>query len=240
MKKGILLLTFVISCLLPSVAQNTDTKKGNSLTEEIARLESTLANIRNDLQEKKLQYSWMSTEKYIEYCQKLSKITNYNKEPLLEQLATTVRPQELEPLRLAYEDADKKMKQLLESYPEYVTLDSLYKRAETAEQKKDRKVALDGFYQRIYKEDAAYRPLLEKKRKAFKEHYIACTAYLLNECKSKREIVPNLYYSTTRNLLEASHPELRQLSIEVSTLENLQREIILKYQRLKYNIDKEE
>ena len=37
-------------------------------------------------------------------------------------------------------------------------------------EKKDRKVALDGFYQRIYNEDKTYRPLLEKKRKALKEH----------------------------------------------------------------------
>ena len=64
----------------------------------------------------------------------------------------------------------KEVETLLKSYPEYITLDSLYKRATNTEQKKDRKVALDGFYQRIYNEDKAYRPLLEKRRKTLKEH----------------------------------------------------------------------
>ena len=43
-------------------------------------------------------------------------------------------------------------------------------------------------------------------------------------------------YSITR-ILQESDSELRQLSIEVSTLENLQRETIRKYQQLKYNLN---
>lgn len=148
----------------------------------------------------------------------------------------TIKPQELEPLRLAYEEAKKEFDALLESYPEYITLDSLYKRAITTEQKKDRKVALDGFYQRIYKEDKAYRPLLEKRRKAIKEHYIACAYYLLNECKKNREIVPEIYNYKTERILKETNPDLQQLSIEISTLSGLQRETTRKYQRLKYNL----
>lgn len=153
------------------------------------------------------------------------------------QLATTIKPQELEPKRLAYEEAKKEFEALLKSYPEYTTLDSLYKRAANGEQKKDRKVALDGFYQRIYNEDAAYRPLLEKRRKALKEHYIACASYLLNECKKNREIVPDIYDYKTGRILKETNPRLRQLSIEISTLENLQRETIRKFQKLKYNLE---
>lgn len=108
-------------------------------------MENALASIQTDLQEKTLQYNWEMTEKYIEYCKKLSKITNFNQEPRLVQLATTIKPQELEPKRLAYEEAKKEFEALLKSYPEYTTHDSLYKRAANGEQKKDRKVALDGF-----------------------------------------------------------------------------------------------
>lgn len=122
------------------------------------------------------------------------------------------------------------------SYPEYITLDSLYKRAINTEQKKDRKVALDGFYQRIYNEDKTYRPLLEKKRKAFKEHYIACASHLLDECKRNQEVVPEIYDYKTARILKETDPKLHQLSIEISTLESLQRETIRKYQRLKYNL----
>lgn len=234
MKKSILSLTFAVCCLLPVTAQTLS--KADSLQNEIALLENALTNIQADLQEKTLQYNWELTEKYIEYCKKLSRITNFNQEPRLVQLATTIKPQELEPLRLAYEETKKEFDALLESYPEYITLDSLYKRAITTEQKKDRKVALDSFYQRIYKEDKAYRPLLEKRRKAIKEHYIACAYYLLNECKKNREIVPEIYNYKTERILKETNPDLQQLSIEISTLSGLQRETTRKYQRLKYNL----
>lgn len=95
---------------------------------------------------------------------------------------------------------------------------------------------MDGFYQRIYNEDKAYRPLLEKKRKAFKEHYIACASYLLDECKRNQEVVPEIYDYKTARILKETDPKLHQLSIEISTLESLQRKTIRKYQRLKYNL----
>ena len=147
MKRNILSAVLTLYCLLPIAAQPLS--KADSLQIEIAQLENALTSIQTDLQEKTLQYNWKITEKYIEYCKKLYKITNFNREPRLIQLATTIKPEELEAL--------------LTSYPEYITLDSLYKRAINTEQKKDRKVALDGFYQRIYNEDKTYRPLLEKK-----------------------------------------------------------------------------
>ena len=234
MKRNILSAVLTLYCLLPIAAQPLS--KADSLQIEIAQLENALTSIQTDLQEKTLQYNWEITEKYIEYCKKLYKITNFNREPRLIQLATTIKPEELEPQRLAYEKAKKELEALLTSYPEYITLDSLYKRATNTEQKKDRKVALDGFYQRIYNEDKAYRPLLEKKRKAFKEHYIACASYLLDECKRNREVVPEIYDYKTARILKETDPKLHQLSIEISTLESLQRETIRKYQRLKYNL----
>ena len=75
---------------------------------KIAQLENALTSIQTDLQEKTLQYNWEITEKYIEYCKKLYKITNFNREPRLIQLATTIKPEELEPQRLAYEKAQKR------------------------------------------------------------------------------------------------------------------------------------
>ena len=227
MKRNILSAVLTLYCLLPIAAQPLS--KADSLQIEIAQLENALTSIQTDLQEKTLQYNWEITEKYIEYCKKLYKITNFNREPRLIQLATTIKPEELEPQRLAYEKAKKELEALLTSYPEYITLDSLYKRAINTKQKKDRKVALDGFYQ-------AYRPLLEKKRKAFKEHYIACASYLLDECKRNQEVVPEIYDYKTARILKETDPKLHQLSIEISTLESLQRETIRKYQRLKYNL----
>ena len=219
MKRNILSAVLTLYCLLPIAAQPLS--KADSLQIEIAQLENALTSIQTDLQEKTLQYNWEITEKYIEYCKKLYKITNFNREPRLIQLATTIKPEELEPQRLAYEKAKKELEALLTSYPEYIT----------------RKVALDGFYQRIYNEDKAYRPLLEKKRKAFKEHYIACASYLLDECKRNQEVVPEIYDYKTARILKETDPKLHQLSIEISTLESLQRETIRKYQKLKYKLE---
>ena len=221
MKRNILSAVLTLYCLLPIAAQTLS--KADSLQIEIAQLENAQTSIQTDLQEKTLQYNWEITEKYIEYCKKLYKITNFNREPRLIQLATTIKPEELEPQRLAYEKAKKELEALLTSYPEYITLDSFFR-------------AADGFYQRIYNEDKTYRPLLEKKRKAFKEHYIACASYLLDECKRNREVVPEIYDYKTARILKETDPKLHQLSIEISTLESLQRETIRKYQRLKYNL----
>ena len=107
MKRNILSAVFTLCCLLPITAQSLS--KTDSLQIEIAQLENALANIQTDLQEKTLQYNWEITEKYIEYCKKLYKITNFNQEPRLVQLATTIKPEELEPQRLAYEKTKKEV-----------------------------------------------------------------------------------------------------------------------------------
>jgi len=151
MKRNILSVVFILCCLLPTTAQSLS--KTDSLQIEIAQLENALANIQTDLQEKTLQYNWEITEKYIEYCKKLYKITNFNREPRLVQLATTIKPEELEPQRLAYEKAKKELEALLTSYPEYITLDSLYKRATNTEKKKTAKlpwtVSINAYTMRI-------------------------------------------------------------------------------------------
>ena len=107
MKRNILSAVLTLYCLLPIAAQPLS--KADSLQIEIAQLENALTSIQTDLQEKTLQYNWEITEKYIEYCKKLYKITNFNREPRLIQLATTIKPEELEPQRLAYEKAKKEL-----------------------------------------------------------------------------------------------------------------------------------
>ena len=145
--------------------------------------EKKLEKIRNDLQEKKLQYSWQLTENYMAYCKKLSQINDINREPRLTQLATSIRPQELEPLRLAYETASKELDVYLHTFPEYVTLDSLSKKSPDETISKNAEASLKVFYKQIYKEDPTYVELLLKRRLALKKHYIAAVDYLLKECK---------------------------------------------------------
>lgn len=108
MKRNILSAVLTLYCLLPIAAQTLS--KADSLQIEIAQLENAQTSIQTDLQEKTLQYNWEITEKHIEYCKKLYKITNFNREPRLIQLATTIKPEELEPQRLAYEKAKKNLK----------------------------------------------------------------------------------------------------------------------------------
>ena len=86
-----LLLTGLTSAVCAQSRSNDTTKIKET------QWEKKLEKIRNDLQEKKLQYSWQLTENYMAYCEKLSQINNINREPRVTQLVTNVRPQELEP-----------------------------------------------------------------------------------------------------------------------------------------------
>ena len=130
MKRNILSAVLTLYCLLPIAAQPLS--KADSLQIEIAQLENALTSIQTDLQEKTLQYNWEITEKYIEYCKKLYKITNFNREPRLIQLATTIKPEELEPQRLAYEKAKKELEALLTSSILYIKEPSIRNRKKTA------------------------------------------------------------------------------------------------------------
>ncbi len=134
MKRNILSAVLTLYCLLPIAAQPLS--KADSLQIEIAQLENALTSIQTDLQEKTLQYNWEITEKYIEYCKKLYKITNFNREPRLIQLATTIKTGRTGTSEISLQRLKKELEALLTSYPEYITLDSLYKRAINTEAEK--------------------------------------------------------------------------------------------------------
>ncbi|MCD8184256.1 MAG: DUF5039 family protein [Bacteroides sp.] len=179
-------------------------------------------------------------DKYLDFCEKNNRIISINKEPRLSQLAFVTKPKEIEPQREAFEKAKDEVQKLLRAYPEYVSLDSLYKTTADEATRKSIGAARNYFYTRLSEENKDYRPLRDKEQKVLKEHYIAAVRYMLNECKSKQELMPTniIDYGVQRMILD-SNPKLNQLSIEVSILENLQRETIRKYQRLKYNLNNE-
>ena len=60
---------------------------------------------------------------------------------------------------------------------------------------------------------------------------------MLEESKNKQEVVPNgiIDYKERENILN-SNAALNQLSVEIRLLENLQREVLQDYQKLKYHI----
>lgn len=231
-----IILTFLLLTGLISAAC-AQSKSNDTIEIRETQWEKKLEKIRNDLQEKKLQYSWQLTENYMAYCEKLSQISNINREPRVTQLATTVRPQELEPLRLAYESASKKLDDYLHTFPEFVTLDSLSKRSPDETISKNAEASLKEFYKRIYKENPTYVELLLQRRLALKNHYIAAVDYLLKECKRDKTVMPDalIPYNIEKQLRD-SDMFLQQLYLEIQNLQKLQNEAIREYQQLKYGI----
>ena len=77
----------------------------------------------------------------------------------------------------------------------------------------------------------------DKEQKALRSYYIAAARYMLEESKNKQEVVPNgiIDYKERENILN-SNAALNQLSVEIRLLENLQREVLQEYQKLKYHI----
>lgn len=241
MKTLILSLMLLAAAFIQPAHAQKPSDKETQEAGELARLEKSLENINADLQEKKLEYSWKMAEAYMEYCKGLTSIEGTNLEPRLTQLATVLKPQELEPLRLAYEKANKELYARLDTYPEYVLLDSLSKKSLDTETRNNARMALKEFYKEIYNEDAQYKELLLKKKSALKEHYIACVAYLLDESKRDNTLMPEkVVPNNVKRELKESDVSLQQLTMEINNLENLQRQAIRKCQQLKYGISNRE
>ena len=206
--KQIILTFLLLTGLTSAVCAQSNSNDTTKIKE--TQWEKKLEKIRNDLQEKKLQYSWQLTENYMAYCEKLSQINNINREPRVTQLVTNVRPQELEPLSKKSPD------------------ETISKNAEAS---------LKVFYKQIYKEDPTYVELLLKRRLALKKHYIAAVDYLLKECKRDKTVMPDalIPYNIEKQLRD-SNMFLQQLYLEIQSLQKLQNEAIREYQQLKYGI----
>lgn len=232
------LLLFVICNTLAVYGQKGTTGENRTKEELIASLEKSINDIRVDLQEKKLQCNYTLVEKYLDFCEKNNRTISISKEPMLTQLAFVTKPKEIEPQRETYEKTKDELQKMLKSYPEYVLLDSMYKRATDENIRKNINLARSNFYTKLADENKEYRPLRDKEQLALRQHYIAAVRYLLNDCKNRREVMPTniIDYSLRKTILD-SDPELNQLYIEVGLLENLQREQLRKYQRIKYNVE---
>ncbi|WP_294612174.1 DUF5039 family protein [uncultured Bacteroides sp.] len=203
----------------------------------IVELEKSLEIMRTDLQQKKLLFSWTLMEKYLDACSASNKLVNIKNEPKLTYIIFELKPQELAASKEAYETAKDELKKMLNTYSEYTQLDSAYRNTAKEETRKEINVAMNNFYRRLSDENKDYRPMRDKEQKALRSYYIAAARYMLEESKNKQEVVPNgiIDYKERENILN-SNAALNQLSVEIRLLENLQREVLQEYQKLKYHI----
>ena len=127
----ILLFTACIGCseLFPLSAQ--ETKKGTipakciTSEKQMQQLEESLNNISADLQKKELEFSWLLTERYLNYCDKTNKHINITKDDYLKILTFERKPEDLKVLEDTYENAKKELQELLNSDKEYTRLYTL-------------------------------------------------------------------------------------------------------------------
>jgi hypothetical protein len=203
----------------------------------IVELEKSLEIIRTDLQQKKLLLNWTLMEKYLDACEASNKLINIRNEPKLTYIIFELKPQELAASKETYETAKDELKKILNTYPEYAQLDSAYRNTAKEEIRKEINVAMNNFYRRLSDENKDYRPMRNKEQKALRNYYIAAARYMLEESKKKQEVAPNgiINYKEREEILN-SNAGLNQLSVEIRLLENLQKEALQEYQKLKYHI----
>lgn len=237
MKKNGIILLFLICNTLFAHAQKETAPKAEQREYLIEQIDKSIKDIQKDLQEKKLQYNNELVDKYLSLSEKYNQAIGINKEPQLIQIAFVIKPKEIEPQREAYEKAKEELQKLLKSYPEYVYLDSIQQRAINEDARKSISASRNNFFNRLAAENKEYRPLRDKEQKALRLHQIAAARHMLNEYKSKQEVMPTniIDYNVKRTILD-TNPALNQLSIEIALLEDLLREQLRKYQTLKYNV----
>lgn len=205
---------------------------------KISQLEQSLEAIRTDLQKKKLQFNWTLMEKYLDYCGTTHKLIRPKEDPQLGYIIYELKPKELESAKEAYETAKAELKEMLNSYPEYAELDSAYRKTVNEEKRNEINVVMNNFYRRLSDENKNYRPMRDKEQRALRSYYIAGARYMLAENMKKQEVVStNIIGYADREKILNSNASLSQLFTEIRLLENLQKEVLQEYQKLKYKVD---
>ena len=239
----ILLFTACIGCseLFPLSAQ--ETKKGTipakciTSEKQMQQLEESLNNISADLQKKELEFSWLLTERYLNYCDKTNKHINITKDDYLKILTFERKPEDLKVLEDTYENAKKELQELLNSDKEYTRLYTSLKESVNEEARKQASAALSNYYSRRWSDNETYKNLRNKEQKTLRQYRIETVRYALNECKAQQQVMSTRFidYGDRDNIL-SSDSALRQLSVEIRLLKDLQQETIRKYQQLKYKV----
>ena len=97
--------------------------------------------------------------------------------------------------------------------------------------------ALSNYYSRRWSDNETYKNLRNKEQKTLRQYRIETVRYALNECKAQQQVMSTQFidYGDRENIL-SSDSALRQLSVEIRLLKDLQQETIRKYQQLKYKV----
>lgn len=206
--------------------------------QNIDQLEKSIQSIEVDLQQKTLELSWKVTEEYLTFCNTFNKMINITSDDYLRVLTYEKKPKEIAPEEKSYKKAKATLEAHMKTYKEYASLDSLRKSATSEASRKDAGAAMSTFYTRLWNEDEKYQELRNNEQIALKQYRIAAVRYMLNEYKAMKRVMPTKFidYAERENIL-ANNPDLRRLSQEVRQLEEMQRQTIRDYQKLKYNID---
>lgn len=206
--------------------------------QDIDQLDKSIQSINVDLQQKSLELSWKITEDFLTYCSTFNKMINITSDDYLKVLTYEKKPKETAQEEDIYKKAKAALETHMKGYKEYALLDSMRKTANSEASRKDAGAAMSTFYTRLWNEDEKYQELRNKEQITLKQYRIATVRYMLNEYKTMKRVMPTKFidYTERENILN-NNLELRRLSQEIRQLEELQRQTIQNYQKLKYNIN---
>lgn len=225
-------LFFLLSIFLVSLGSAF-----NASAQTLEELDNAIQEINKDLHQKQLFYSWKLMEDYLDFCEHSGKKINIKDENYLNVLTYEKKPKELRAEEYASTKAKENLEKHMKQYPYYMRAKAQRESASSEAERKDASAAMSAAYSRLWNEDKKYQKLRNDEQIALRAYRIATVRYMLKEYEKAQRIMPSGIISyADRTTLQNNNQELRNLSLEIRLLEQLQNETVRKYQRLKYNL----
>lgn len=209
----------------------------NASAQTLEELDNAIQEINKDLHQKQLSYSWKLMEDYLDFCEHSGKTIKIKDESYLNVLTYEKKPKELRAEEYAFTKAKENLEKHLRQYPYYMRAKAQRERARSEAERKDASAAMTAVYSRLWNEDKKFQKLRNNEQIALRAYRIATVRYMLKEYENDQRIIPfGIISYSDKKTLQENNLELRNLSLEIRLLEQLQNETVRKYQKLKYKL----
>lgn len=200
-------------------------------------LSKAYQEMSSSLEHMKLRHNHLLMTEFINYCSAFDKLIDITKDEYLKTIVYETKPKELSPKEEAYQNAKDKLSKYLKSFNEYKEAEKARQEARTEVQKKAADAALSIVYNRLWNENKHVKELRSEELAALKAYRLAALIYMFDKFQKIQRMAPiNIIDYQTKNYLIESNAELRNLTLEIKTMEALQKEVFDKQLRSFYQI----
>lgn len=206
--------------------------------QDLQTMEKNLTAISDELNQKSKEFSWQLLSAYADYCEDNVKYISWNDLSSLQDIVEFERPASLESYRLASEARKKELQEFLNTYEEYKFLKKKQSEALSKEAKDENSAAFSAFWKKLREEKGnPYKDLYRAERKTVCKYRAEAVRYLIDQYKKKNQPVPTTFIKyQDRTYLLQKGSKLELLQKQISTLEDVQRELVRNITRTKYGL----